>query len=881
MKDAEWGETVGGVQVRLKADKTQWKVGEMPTFLLDVANRGAVPITYYRSGSLWDQGVIEVDGTWYGFTGPRAAIEYGTKQLPAGQQLDKPFPVAIGPMLKPYLGAKSLADISGMVPRGPELSLGPGKHTVRVAFWTTETPPKARSTAISNPVEIEVLADPAKPAAPEAAGSEGWLAAQVKDLVAALGSKDAKQRDEAEKKLVALAAANTDQLLVKALDDPDPEIRARVAKVLEAPQRGEPDLGWRLTAATEKREWKSGETPRFSAVIRNDGGEKLEFMDSSWELKVDDVWFIVPELAKNNSHELAPGREVRSLPLDLNDRWISKSSTEWKPLVLKPGRHVVRVGLRRGNEAPLVSQAVVIEVLDAGGKRVAPAAAPVTGADKTAGAKPAAAGAEAAKAAEPPWGEAVEGVQVQLGPEKQQVKAGEAPHLSANIRNTGKRDLLLGMRSDRKLAASMEVEVDGLWYISMAEDLKIKVPPKPLGPGIVIEGITVPLDEKEVWTSGGKVLALAVGKHKVRVAFTAGPRGAPDKPPVRAVSNPVEIEVLPADANPAAAAKAAPAEVAAMADKPADAKAAAGAAPSGTAPAAAAVATPTGASAAVAAPARPAAHKAELLRQALAPTTPLDAAKVAEALQDVGNLKVTFMKGPTGPYKRGEQPLKEALPPGVWTVVQQNVLAEPENQRRFPDQPISIYLMTEVVLNRATGGPAPKETVNQLVEWQSRGYVPLHIDLFLAPSEALAKRRDALLAEADAAIRKGLAALAEKFPALRETSDDQGAKHPLSEALKPPSRPGTVQISASRGVLGSAVMEGDSRSEGLVQCHGRAGTAATLRKPRGCAATQVWSVAPRHLPGAGGIRGLHRRRYQGGGCHVANRRGCPRATGGT
>ena len=173
---------------------------------------------------------------------------------------------------------------------------------------------------------------------------------------------------------------------------------------------------------------------------------------------------------------------------------------------------------------------------------------------------PATTGTDAAKAAEPPWGEAVEGVQVRLAPDKQQVKVGELPSLSANLRNTGSRDLILGMRSDRKLPVSMEVEVDGLWYRSMAKDLKIKVPPKPLGPGIVIEGLPVPLDEKEVWTSGGKVLALAVGKHTVRAAFTAGTQGyAPDKPPVRAVSNPVEIEILPAAAKPAEAKAAEPA----------------------------------------------------------------------------------------------------------------------------------------------------------------------------------------------------------------------------------------------------------------------------------------------------------------------------------
>jgi hypothetical protein len=76
------------------------------------------------------------------------------------------------------------------------------------------------------------------PALPPASAD---LAAQVEALVAQLGAKEARQREEAQKKLADLArSADITALLKKHVDDPDPEIRARVRRALEATAAASP-----------------------------------------------------------------------------------------------------------------------------------------------------------------------------------------------------------------------------------------------------------------------------------------------------------------------------------------------------------------------------------------------------------------------------------------------------------------------------------------------------------------------------------------------------------------------------------------------------------------------------------------------------------------
>jgi beta-lactamase regulating signal transducer with metallopeptidase domain len=161
-----WGEAVMGLQVRLQPDKSQWKDGETPKLSLVAANRGQTSFSYMSIYQNFCQ--VEVDGRWYGWmtvatAGPVGIIGVGKEIGPMAMPLDADLRLLVG-------GAE-------LKPDSPKLQLAPGKHTVRVSF-TPVSPPRTDKpvpTAISNPVEIEILAADAKAAAGPA-GASGVLA---------------------------------------------------------------------------------------------------------------------------------------------------------------------------------------------------------------------------------------------------------------------------------------------------------------------------------------------------------------------------------------------------------------------------------------------------------------------------------------------------------------------------------------------------------------------------------------------------------------------------------------------------------------------------------------------------------------------------------
>ena len=143
-------------------------------------------------------------------------------------------------------------------------------------------------------------------------------------------------------------------------------------------------------------------------------------------------------------------------------------------------------------------------------------------------------------AAEVPWGEAVEGVQVRVRAGKVQWKAGETPTLVADARNLG----TLKLRGSPYLF-SYSVQIDGQWFqrtIITASSGSLDFGP---GKQFLDTGIRlIGLELTDPTTH--KALELKPGKHTVRVAFAADG----EKKGVRAVSNAVEIEIQPADPKP-------------------------------------------------------------------------------------------------------------------------------------------------------------------------------------------------------------------------------------------------------------------------------------------------------------------------------------------
>jgi len=131
------------------------------------------------------------------------------------------------------------------------------------------------------------------------------------------------------------------------------------------------------------------------------------------------------------------------------------------------------------------------------------------------------------------WGPAVEGVQVRLRAGQSKWIQGIVPRLAADVRNAGKRDLWVA-----RAQQLCELEVDGRWY-RWAGGMDVKG--SGFLPGRQYDDIPVSLVSD--WASDGKPLILGPGKHSIRVAFIASPSRDDAGGPVRAVSNPVEIEI--------------------------------------------------------------------------------------------------------------------------------------------------------------------------------------------------------------------------------------------------------------------------------------------------------------------------------------------------
>ena len=112
-----WGEAVEGIQVRLRADKTLWRVGEPPSLTADVRNLGERNLSVAQAQQLCE---VEFDGQWYRWAGP-----LGLKSS------------AFGPG-REYKDIRIVLDehwqskLATGIRQGLELAVG--KHTVRVAF---------------------------------------------------------------------------------------------------------------------------------------------------------------------------------------------------------------------------------------------------------------------------------------------------------------------------------------------------------------------------------------------------------------------------------------------------------------------------------------------------------------------------------------------------------------------------------------------------------------------------------------------------------------------------------------------------------------------------------------------------------------------------
>jgi hypothetical protein len=144
--DPLWGEAVEGVQVRLVADKVQWKADEWPILRAEIRNEGTRNLV---TDSLGEYADLEVDGEWFN------VLEHLTADVGPGT-------LAPGARHDDITILFNRAWQTGKDKR--RLKLAPGKHTVRVAFTAQPTDKDAGEPIriISNAVEIEILPAEAK-----------------------------------------------------------------------------------------------------------------------------------------------------------------------------------------------------------------------------------------------------------------------------------------------------------------------------------------------------------------------------------------------------------------------------------------------------------------------------------------------------------------------------------------------------------------------------------------------------------------------------------------------------------------------------------------------------------------------------------------------
>ncbi len=182
-----------------------------------------------------------------------------------------------------------------------------------------------------------------------------------------------------------------------------------------------------------------------------------------------------------------------------------------------------------------------------------PASAPTVGAASGFGGGTAPSGAAAVPEAQAPWGEAVEGVQVRLRAQQTNWNAGAIPRLYVDVRNQGPRSLLVARQM-----YGCELEVDGQWFRRPAYTREARALPSPFPPGRQYDNIVLNVDQ--YWEPTGEPakrlgrierFKLTPGPHTMRVAVTATADKTAPGPPIRAISNPVVLEIVAAPDAPA------------------------------------------------------------------------------------------------------------------------------------------------------------------------------------------------------------------------------------------------------------------------------------------------------------------------------------------
>lgn len=492
----EPGEVAEGVQVRLGNYLQQWPEGRSIVFRSDFRNQGRRRLIVYRTEAM---GELELDGQWHRWNGD---IEAKSSPFGPGDHYED---------IQFNLRGSWVNKDTGQPLKFPAL----GKHTVRMAVVAkpVEQDPGQSVRAVSNPVEFEVI--------PE----ETTEFHKACDFL-----RSGAARDEAARRFAAIAERWPEPRLTE-FDQYFPGLRRIVERAAElagqlramakedetfkAPQlplSKEQEIAlliYQLRDVAETAVWVPGRVNIFLSKKPDSPAVRLRDMH----------YRIVPEMIRL----LDDRRPTRSVDDPMNGGHVLRYCDVALQIIGSIAGHpdyradkLFDERTRRGTYLGNADEETRRQIID----RVK------------------AWWAQQQVKAAPPWGEAVEGVQVRLRADKTQWKAGETPTFKADVRNQGTRDFSVAQAQQL-----CELEVDGQWC-TWTGDISVKSSAFP--PGREYKDIPICLDSHWQSKEKRKPVDLSVGRHTVRVAFIAEPAERGQGQPVRAVTNPVEIEILPA-----------------------------------------------------------------------------------------------------------------------------------------------------------------------------------------------------------------------------------------------------------------------------------------------------------------------------------------------
>ncbi len=190
---AKWGQAVEGVQVRLRAKQSKWKLGTALQFSADVRNLGTRNLLVYRAARFWTSSELEIDGRWYRRRLPKHNYRPPLSDLVPGRQFDNIL-VDLSRGWYPVASPSQDAGGTGVTRSEPgRLKLAPGKHTIRVAptMPVSGNRPGDHVRAVSNPIEIEIVAK-----RDEKVGASGDGNADVGDPASAVEATGARRDNQ-------------------------------------------------------------------------------------------------------------------------------------------------------------------------------------------------------------------------------------------------------------------------------------------------------------------------------------------------------------------------------------------------------------------------------------------------------------------------------------------------------------------------------------------------------------------------------------------------------------------------------------------------------------------------------------------------------------